>query len=137
LPVVLPSRRVGSRAYRDGGLADNTPAAALARRVDLDLLIVVHLKQGALLDAHELPVPVLEVRPSAPLSEPGLGRWTSLLDLSPERVEALRRQGLYDAAKCLEPIEVSPIVWEGRAADKRLLKKLEELDDLGHSSEEP
>jgi NTE family protein len=132
LPLVLPSRRVGTRAYRDGGLADNTPAAALSRHVDLDLLIVVHLKQGALFDAHELPVPVLEVRPSAPLSGSGLARWSSLLALSPERVEALRRQGLYDAARCLEPADrvITTTVGPGREADKRLLKKLEELDDL-------
>lgn len=105
LPLVLPPRGVGGRHYRDGGLADNTPAGALARHADLDLVIVVHLGQGALWDAHDVDVPIAEVRPSVPLSGPGLGRWGSLLALSPDRVEALRRQGLHDAASCLQPAD--------------------------------
>jgi NTE family protein len=132
LPVVLPPRSIRGLPHRDGGLADNTPAAALASMTDLDLLIVVHLGQGAKWDAHaHRGPPILEVRPSAPLSRSGVGRWLSLLDLSPERVEALRRQGFHDAARCLRSADrLLGAAWGMEAAQEHMLGAIDELDQL-------
>ncbi|MGZ9934391.1 patatin-like phospholipase family protein [Streptomyces sp. NC-S4] len=106
LPVILPPRRVGTRLYRDGGMADNTPAGALARSAGCDIVIVVHLSDGSLWDAHDHPtLRVIEIRPRRRIRPPGpLGGATALVDLSPGRLDRLRTQGFEDARWTMEPL---------------------------------
>ncbi|MGW6978387.1 patatin-like phospholipase family protein [Streptomyces sp. NPDC054932] len=132
LPVVLPPRRVGTRLYRDGGMADNTPAGALARSAGCDIVIVVHLGDGALWDAHDHPtLRVIEIRPRRRIRPAGpLGGATALLDLSPERLGRLRSQGFEDARWVMEPLRAALSSVEGaRDAQSRMLDAVARLED--------
>ncbi|MFI9586591.1 patatin-like phospholipase family protein [Streptomyces sp. NPDC052236] len=106
LPVILPPRRVNGRLFRDGGIADNTPAGALALHARCDMVIVVHLTDGVLWDAHDFPgLGIVEIRPHKRLSPPGpIGGATALVDFSPQRLRRLRAQGFRDAQLILEPL---------------------------------
>jgi len=105
LPFVLPPRHIGSERFLDGGFVDNAPAGALAAYADCDHVIVVHLQQGLLWDTERHPeLSVIEIRPTQPLASRGmLGHMIGLLDFSPDRLAALKQQGLEDAAKILGP----------------------------------
>ncbi|MCM9082910.1 patatin-like phospholipase family protein [Streptomyces spororaveus] len=132
LPVVLPPRRVGPRLYRDGGMADNTPAGALARYAGCDIVIVVHLSDGALWDAHDHPtLRVIEIRPRHRIRPPGpAGGATALVDLSPKRLAHLRGQGFEDARWTMEPLRAALSEVEGaRTAQSRMLGAVAGLDD--------
>lgn len=106
LPVILPSRTVAGRTYVDGGLGDVTAAGALLKNGACDVMIVTHLDRGLLWDAHQFPgMQVIEIRPRESLRGEGLlGGLTATLDFSPERVNALIRQGYDDAAYTLDRV---------------------------------
>ncbi|MER5770202.1 patatin-like phospholipase family protein [Streptomyces sp. NPDC001985] len=125
LPVILPPRRVGERLYRDGGLADNTPAGALARHARCDLVIVVHLTHGVLWDAHDHPdLSIIEIRPERGLGPGGpVGGASALLDFSPGRLRGLRGQGYEDARRVLEPVRAMFEGVGGMLAARELLRE--------------
>ncbi|MFD5130967.1 patatin-like phospholipase family protein [Streptomyces olindensis] len=134
LPLLLPPRRIAGRLYRDGGLADNTPAGALADHAGCDMAIVVHLSRGALWDAHHFPgLGMLEVRPSRALAPTGpVGGLTGLVDFSPSRVRALRAQGRADAERTLEPFrELLTGLRNLRSAERFMLDSIRGLLDRG------
>jgi NTE family protein len=103
LPPVYPGLAVSGRFYRDGGLADNLPARAIADACDL--LLVVHLRSGTPWDPRRagISIPVLEIRPDDPPHDAkGLrGTLAALLDFSPRRLEQLRARGYEDAERAL------------------------------------
>lgn len=107
VPILLPPRSVGGRAYRDGGLggrfADNVPVGALSEVVGCDRVVIVHLEPLPLVNPNEYPdLDIIEVMPSRSLGTPGpLGWLTSLLDLSPTRVAELDELGYADAQRLL------------------------------------
>jgi NTE family protein len=133
LPVILPARRVDGRLFRDGGMADNTPVGALALREHCDIVIVVHLTDGVLWDAHDFPgIGVIEIRPSRPLQMPGpLGGTTALVDFSPSRLHSLRDLGNRDATSILEALgaQVSA-VWKTRSAEQSMLDAVARLESV-------
>jgi NTE family protein len=99
LPIVLPPRVLGGRPYRDGGFADNLPIGALANRIDVRRVVVVHLRPYPLLNHDEFPdLDLIEIMPSRPLDPQGqLGIVSGLIDLSPDKVTALFELGYADA----------------------------------------
>jgi NTE family protein len=107
LPILLPPRAVGGRAYRDGGLggrfADNVPVGALCDVVGCDRVVIVHLEPLPLVNPNEYPgLDIIEVMPSRSLGTSGPAGWlTSLLDLSPSRVAELDELGYADARQLL------------------------------------
>ncbi|MGW0471279.1 patatin-like phospholipase family protein [Streptomyces coeruleorubidus] len=131
LPVILPARRVDGRLFRDGGIADNTPVGALALREHCDIVIVVHLTDGVLWDAHDFPgMGVIEIRPSRPLQMSGpLGGTTALVDFSPARLKSLRDLGNRDATSILEALGAQiSAVWGTRSAERSMLDAVARLD---------
>ncbi|MFE7182083.1 patatin-like phospholipase family protein [Streptomyces erythrochromogenes] len=135
LPVILPPRRIGARLYRDGGMADNTPAGALARNAGCDLVIVVHLTEGALWDAHDQrALRIVEIRPRRPLRPPGpLGGATALVDLSAARLLRLRSQGYEDARHVMEPLRAMLSAVQGaRDAQARMVESVTRLENPEH-----
>jgi NTE family protein len=132
LPLILPPRRLNGRLYRDGGLADNTPAGALVRHAGCDIVIVVHLSRGSTWDAHDFPgTSMIEIRPRRPLSPSGPGGdLTGMLDFSPHRLRRLREQGRADTARVLDPLaETLHSVTALRAAEAAMLAAVEDLDE--------
>jgi NTE family protein len=107
LPILLPPRAVGGRAYRDGGLggrfADNVPVGALCDVVGCDRVVIVHLEPLPLVNPNEYPgLDIIEVMPSRSLGTSGPAGWlSSLLDLAPSRVAELDELGYADARQLL------------------------------------
>ncbi|MFC1437329.1 patatin-like phospholipase family protein [Streptacidiphilus sp. N1-10] len=132
LPLILPPRRLNGRLYRDGGLADNTPAGALVRHAGCDIVIVVHLSRGSTWDAHDFPgTSMIEIRPRRPLAPAGPGGdMTGMLDFSPHRLRRLRAQGRADTAAILDPLaETLHSVTALRSAEAAMLTALDGLDE--------
>ncbi len=107
LPLAFPSREVNGQSYVDGGLADNVPLRALAKR-GCKNVIVIHLKNGAAWNRHDFPEQtVIEIRPEERIEKSDtliIGKIDSYLDFSSERIAELKKRGYEDAKRCLIPI---------------------------------
>jgi NTE family protein len=131
LPPILPARSVGTMAYRDGGLFDNTPLGPIAADSKCSVAIVVHLRQGSVWDAGAYPrLHVIEIRPTVPLASPGPAGWVNgMLDFSPARVEWLIQQGYQDATAALGRIRAALQTTHGlRQAVTTATNKADRLD---------
>ncbi|MFQ4142412.1 patatin-like phospholipase family protein [Chlorogloeopsis sp. ULAP02] len=107
LPLAFPSREVNGQSYVDGGLADNVPLRALAKR-GCKNVIVIHLNNGAAWSRHDFPEQtVIEIRPKERIEKsdtPIIGKIDTFLDFSYERIAELKKRGYEDAKRCLIPI---------------------------------
>ncbi|GAB1542521.1 patatin-like phospholipase family protein [Scytonema sp. NUACC21] len=107
LPLVFPSQEVNGQSYVDGGLADNVPLRALAKR-GCKNVIVIHLQNGAVWNRYNFPEQtVIEIRPQEKLEKfdtPLISKIVSYLDFSSERITKLKNRGYEDAKRCLIPI---------------------------------
>lgn len=107
LPLAFPSRKVNGQSYVDGGLADNVPLRALAKR-GCKNVIVIHLRNGAVWNRHDFPEQtVIEIRPEERIEKFDtliIGKIDSYLDFSSERIAELKKRGYEDAKRCLNPI---------------------------------
>ncbi|MBC1225366.1 patatin-like phospholipase family protein [Nostoc sp. UCD121] len=125
LPLAFPSQEVNGQSYIDGGLADNVPLRALAKR-GCENVIVIHLKNGAAWNRHDFPEQtVIEIRPEQRIEKsdtPIIGKIDSYLDFSSERIAELKKRGYEDAKRCLIPImEVFRTVKDQRESHNSLV----------------
>ncbi len=131
LPLAFPSRKVNGKSYVDGGLADNVPLRALAKR-GCKNIIVIHLKNGAAWNRHDFPEQtVIEIRPSEGIEKSDtliIGKINSYLDFSSERIAELKKRGYEDAKRCLIPImEVFRTVKDQRQSHNSLVNSTQRL----------
>lgn len=131
LPLAFPSREVNGQSYIDGGLADNVPLRALAKR-GCKNVIVIHLKNGAAWNRHDFPEQtVIEIRPEQRIEKsdtPIIGKIDSYLDFSSERIAELKKRGYEDAKRCLTPImEVFITVKDQRESHNSLVNSTQRL----------
>ncbi|MHC5717911.1 MAG: patatin-like phospholipase family protein [Nostoc sp.] len=131
LPLAFPSREVNGQSYVDGGLADNVPLRALAKR-GCKNVIVIHLKNGAAWNRHDFPEQtVIEIRPEERIEKsdtPIIGKIDSYLDFSSERIAELKKRGYEDAKRCLIPImEVFRTVKDQRESHNSLVNSTQRL----------
>jgi NTE family protein len=107
IPWAFPSREINGQSYVDGGLKDNIPVGALARR-GCKNVIVIHLGYGTAWSRHDFPEQtIIEIRPEKAINQsdtPLTGPASSLLDFSAERIAELKKRGYEDAERCLTPI---------------------------------
>jgi NTE family protein len=107
LPFAFPSRKVNGTSYVDGGLADNVPLRALAKR-GCKNIIVIHLENGVSWNRHDFPEQtIIEIRPEEKINKSAtliIGKIDSYLDFSSERITELKKRGYEDAQRCLIPI---------------------------------
>lgn len=107
IPLAFPCRKVNERSYVDGGLKDNIPLGALAKR-GCKNVIVIHLGYGTAWSRHDFPEQtIIEIRPEQPINKsdtPFIGSVNSLLDFSAERITELKKRGYEDAKNYLTPI---------------------------------
>ncbi len=131
LPLAFPSREVNGQSYIDGGLADNVPLRALAKR-GCKNVIVIHLKNGAAWNRHDFPEQtVIEIRPEQRIEKsdtPIISKIDSYLDFSSERIAELKKRGYEDAKRCLIPImEVFRTVKDQRESHNSLVNSTQRL----------
>ncbi|MEH2039413.1 patatin-like phospholipase family protein [Nostoc sp.] len=131
LPLAFPSQEVNGQSYIDGGLADNVPLRALAKR-GCKNVIVIHLKNGAVWNRHDFPEQtVIEIRPEQRIEKsdtPIIGKIDSYLDFSSERIAELKKRGYEDAKRCLIPImEVFRTVKDQRESHNSLVNSTQRL----------
>lgn len=131
LPLAFPSREINGQSYVDGGLADNVPLKALAKR-GCKNVIVIHLKNGAAWNRHDFPEQtVIEIRPEQRIEKsdtPIIGKIDSYLDFSSERIAELKKRGYEDAKRCLIPImEVFRSVKDQRESHNSLVNSTQRL----------
>ncbi|RCJ18470.1 patatin [Nostoc minutum NIES-26] len=131
LPLAFPSQEVNGQSYIDGGLADNVPLRALAKR-GCKNVIVIHLKNGAAWNRHDFPEQtVIEIRPEQRIEKsdtPIIGKIDSYLDFSSERIAELKKRGYEDAKRCLIPImEVFKTVKDQRESHNSLVNSTQRL----------
>ncbi|MBD2566162.1 MULTISPECIES: patatin-like phospholipase family protein [Nostoc] len=131
LPLAFPSQEVNGQSYIDGGLADNVPLRALAKR-GCKNVIVIHLKNGAAWNRHNFPEQtVIEIRPEQRIEKsdtPIIGKIDSYLDFSSERIAELKKRGYEDAERCLIPImEVFRTVKDQRESHNSLVNSTQRL----------
>jgi NTE family protein len=130
LPMVFPTREIGGRRHRDGGLFDNLPIGPLLADSDCRC-VVVHLGQASLWNARDYPnSQILEIRPTAPLAGAGPVGWANgMVDFSPGRIEKLIGQGYGDAKRVLEPLKATLIAVRGMRMSADIARAaLDELD---------
>lgn len=131
LPLAFPSREVNGQSYVDGGLADNVPLKALAKR-GCKNVIVIHLKNGAAWNRYDFPEQtVIEIRPEQRIEKfdtPIIGKIDSYLDFSSERIDELKKRGYEDAKRCLIPImEIFRTVKDQRESHNSLVNSTQRL----------
>lgn len=131
LPLAFPSRKVNGQSYVDGGLADNVPLKALAKR-GCKNVIVIHLKNGAVWNRHDFPEQtVIEIRPEERIEKFDsliIGKIDSYLDFSSERIAELKKRGYEDAKRCLSPIiETFKTVKDQRYSHNMLVNSTQRL----------
>lgn len=131
LPLAFPSREVHGKSYVDGGLADNVPLRALAKR-GCKNVIVIHLRNGAVWNRHDFPEQtVIEIRPEEKIEKsdiPIIGKVDTYLDFSYERIGELKKRGYEDAKRCLMPImETFNTVKEQRQSHNLLVNSTQRL----------
>ncbi|MHC5917321.1 MAG: patatin-like phospholipase family protein [Nostoc sp.] len=131
LPLAFPSQEVNGQSYIDGGLADNVPLRALAKR-GCKNVIVIHLKNGAAWNRHDFPEQtVIEIRPEQRIEKsdtPIIDKIDSYLDFSSERIAELKKRGYEDAKRCLIPIiEVFRTVKDQRESHNSLVNSTQRL----------
>lgn len=131
LPLAFPSREVNGINYIDGGLVDNVPMRALAKR-GCKNVIVIHLKNGSVWNRDDFPEQtIIEIRPEKAINKseiPVIGVVDSWLDFSSQRIAKLKQQGYEDAKRCLNPIIDSLIaVREYRQSQVSLIDSTKQL----------
>ncbi|MEO0933315.1 MAG: patatin-like phospholipase family protein, partial [Cyanobacteria bacterium J06641_2] len=131
LPLAFPSRKINGVNYIDGGLADNVPLTALAKR-GCKNVIIIHLQNGSVWNRDDFSEQtIIEIRPELNINKseaPVIGLVDSWLDFSSKRIRELKQQGYEDAKRCLNPIVDSLVaVRECRQSQISLIDSTEEL----------
>lgn len=131
LPLAFPSRTMNGVNYIDGGLVDNVPLTALAKR-GCKNVIVIHLRNCSVWNRDDFPEQtIIEIRPEKVINQseiPMIGVVDSWLDFSSKRIRELKQRGYEDAKRCLNPIIDSLLaVREFRQSQVSLINSTEEL----------
>jgi len=101
IPLLFPAGRIGDRLVYDGGLADNTPIAAM-RNHDLDRIFVVYLRCGAAaVKKRQGEARLIEIAPSH-----DLGRFprSTLMAAGEGEIQALLDLGYCDGSRVLSQV---------------------------------
>lgn len=133
IPLAFPKREINDQYYVDGGLADNIPFGAIAKRGCTHAL-VIHLNNGEIWNRDDFTDQIIiEIRPRRSMQSniPIVGFVESLLDFSLEHIEELKENGYQDAKHCIEEIGLFWNILNNhkRAESELTLSTLELLND--------
>jgi NTE family protein len=131
IPLAFPTRVVSGQAYVDGGLADNVPFGALAKR-GVTHAIVIHLENGSIWNRNAFPGQVvIEIRPVDLIDKidfPFVGNLATSLDFSHDRISLLKQRGYQDGKYHLDPMFKALLAArEQRTAHESVTKTTERL----------